>query len=288
VILGVDISDDAVRTIAIDSEGTFLQQDYRPLTPGAIAAGMRAVATDRVVALGIAVHAWFDQSLRQNAIAAASDFAAEPRFVMRGAAFALAEQWRGAAVGARHVVALVADAYVDAGVVIDGRIFGGAHGFAGAAGWLALNPVERDDYRRFGCLDAEVSGPGIVQRLVWRVKAGDPSRAVDRAGGDLSAIATGHVFDAARQGDGVAVGVVRDTARYLGMGVANLVVALDPEIVVIGGLVLDAEDLILEPCRAEALRRLPPEIASKLQVVAGTLGDVAVALGAARVAILAE
>ena len=57
---------------------------------------------------------------------------------------------------------------------------------AASIAWLALNPVEREDYRKIGCLEAEVAAAGIVRRLIWRIKAGDRSRVADAVGGDLS------------------------------------------------------------------------------------------------------
>lgn len=178
-------------------------------------------------------------------------------------------------------MALTADERVHAGVVIDGRIFEGARGAAGAAAWLALNPVERDDYRRLGCLEAEVAAAGIVRRLVWRIKAGDTSRVLDMAGGQLGDITVGQVFDAARAGDGVSIAVVRDTARYIGMAIANLIAVVDPEVVVLGGLIADAADLLIEPSTAEAGRRISAASAAAVKIVPGTLGSDAAALGAA-------
>ena len=172
--------------------------------------------------------------------------------------------------------------HVDAGVVIDGRLFEGARGLAGAAGWLALNPVERDDYRRLGCLEAEIAAPGIVRRMVWRIKSGDRSRVLDAAGGDLAGITAPLIFAAAADGDGVAVSVVRDTARYIGMAVANLVAMLDPEVVVLGGLMATAVDQLIEPCRSEAVRRVPH--AADVRIVPAALGAHAAAIGAARAA----
>jgi glucokinase len=201
---------------------------------------------------------------------------------------ALAEYWRGAAQGARLAIALTAGDGVHAGVVIDGRPFEGAHGLAGAAGWLALNPVERDDYRRVGCLEAEIGSAGIVRRLVWRLKSGDTSRVLDMADGQLSAITVPHIFDAARQGDGVAIAVVRDTARYIGMAVSNLVAMFDPDVVVLGGLMAEAGDLLVEPSRTEAARRISPGHATAVQIVPGAVGDEAAALGAARAAFIAR
>jgi glucokinase len=201
---------------------------------------------------------------------------------------ALGEQWRGAARDATHVVALTAGDCVHAGIVIDGRPFEGAHSLAGAAGWLALNPVEREDYRKIGCLEAEIGASGIVRRLIWRLKSGDMSRVLDRAGGNMSAITVGHIFDAARDGDGVAISVVRDTARYIGMAIGNLVAIVDPDVVVLGGVIAEAADLLVEPARTEATRRMPASVSSAVRIVAGQLGDEAGALGAARAAMLAR
>ena len=85
----------------------------------------------------------------------------------------------------------------------------GANRRAPAIAWLALNPVEREDYRKIGCLEAEVAAPGIVRRLIWRVKAGDRSRVVDAVGGDFAAVSIEHVLAGAREGDGVSISVMR-------------------------------------------------------------------------------
>ena len=208
-----------------------------------------------------------------------------PGSVSHGAGVALGEQWVGAARTATHVVALSAAETIDAGIVIDGRLFGGAHGLAGAARWLALNPVEREDYRRLGCLEAEVGSPGIVRRLVWRIKSGDRSRVIEIASNDLNAITAAHVFEAARAGDGVAISVVRDTAKYIGMAIANLVAIIDPQVVVLGGTIAAAGDLLLEPTRLEVSRRISPASNQSVKVVPAALGDAAAAIGAARAAI---
>jgi glucokinase len=203
-------------------------------------------------------------------------------------AIALAEAWTGAAKDARYIVGLTLEESIRAGIVIDGRLFGGAHGFAGAIGWLSLNPVERIDYRKYGCLQAEVGAAGIVRRLVWRIKSGDRSDVEEMANGDLNAITLDQIFDAARRGDGVAEAVMRDTARYIGMAVANLVVVLDPEIVVLGGTIAEAGDLLLEPAASEMSRRLPPTASGQVALVKAALGQDSAAIGAARAALLAS
>ena len=129
---------------------------------------------------------------------------------------------------------------------------------------------------------------GIVRRLVWRIKAGDRSRVQDLVNDDLAAITLEQVLDAARQGDGVSISVIRDTAKYLGMAAANLVAIADPEMLVLGGIMSSAVDLFLEPVRTEITRRLPRPIMQALALAPATLGADAAAIGAARLAAAAQ
>jgi glucokinase len=201
-----------------------------------------------------------------------------------GTSAAVAESWVGAATGVDDVVYFGVEALATAGVIRAGRAVTGAHGREPVVGWLALNPVERDDYRKSGCLDAEVAAAGIVRRLIWRVKAGDRSRVQDVVGGDLAAVTCDLVLEAARAKDGVSISVMRDTARYLGMAAANLVVMADPSMLVLGGIMASASDLLLEPIVWELGRRLPGQVMEALKIGTATLGPDAVVIGAARYA----
>jgi predicted NBD/HSP70 family sugar kinase len=204
--------------------------------------------------------------------------------VASGTAAVAAEAWIGAASGSTEVVFFAVGDHTSAGILRQGTPMIGAHRRAPAIAWLALNPVEREDYRKIGCLEVEVAAPGIVRRLIWRVKAGDDSRVIDAAGGDFSAVSIEHVLAGARDGDGVAISVMRDTAKYLGMAAANLVAITDPEVLVLGGMMASAADLLLEPVRAEIGRRLPDPIRQALRIVPASLGEDAPAIGAARLA----
>src|SRR5439155_121121 len=116
--------------------------------------------------------------------------------------------------------------------------------------------------------EAELGAARLVGRLGCSIKSGDRSRVLDMAGGDLAAIQVHQIFEAARNGDGVSISVVRDTARYVGMAIANLVAIADPDVVVVGGLIADAADQLLQPSQTEALRRLPKSMADALTVTA--------------------
>ena len=271
--LGLDLSERAARAVVVDEAGEVLGRGAGADGPGAV---HDAVAARSPEVTGVAI---FDGKESPDVAAMPGAIRCNP-----GAAAIAAEVWIGAARGARHAVCLYIGDEVFAGLVLDGRPWSGAHGRAGAAAWLALNPVERQDYRKLGSLAAEVSAKGIARRLSWRVQAGDRSRVLEAAGGSLEAITGQLVFDGARAGDGVAISVVRDTAKYIGMAVATLATAIDPEVVVVSGSVA-AADLMLEPVRQECARRLPPEWMADLRVEFSTLGPDAIAIGAARIAL---
>jgi glucokinase len=208
--------------------------------------------------------------------------------ILSGTAAAAAEAWIGAARGVKDVVFFAVSQHATGGVVRDGVAVTSARGRANSIAWLSLNPVEREDYRKTGCLEAEVAAAGIVRRLIWRIKAGDRSRVQDAVKDDLSSITMDLVLEAARNGDGVAISVLRDTAKYLGMAAANLVVVADPEMLVLGGIMASAADLFLEPVRTEISRRLPKSIMDSLRIEVAVLGADAASMGAARLAAAAR
>jgi predicted NBD/HSP70 family sugar kinase len=204
-----------------------------------------------------------------------------------GVAAAVAEAWIGTGRGFKDVVFFAVSEHATGGIVRDGSPIDGGHRRAASVAWLALNPVEREDYRKIGCLEAEVAAAGIVRRLIWRIKSGDSSSAQKAAGGNLSAITVDHILGAARAGDGVSISIVRDTAKYLGMAAANLIVITDPQVLVLGGLMASAADLFLEPVRMETGRRLPKPLADMVTVAPAAFKDDAPAIGAARLAAIA-
>lgn len=273
--LGLDLSVQPARAVVVDERGQVISRATGPT--GSQAA--RAAAKGQSPALAAAAHIDRGEGdkISVPGVKTITRCAA-------GAAAVAAEGWIGAAKGARHAICLYVGADVYAGVMLDGRPWTGAHDRAGAAAWLALNPVERQDYRKLGSLAAEVSARGIARRLSWRVQAGDESRVLEAAGGSLDAITERHVFDGARGGDGVAISVVRDTAKYIAMAVASLVAIIDPEVVIVAGPSAVA-DLMLEPVRLECARRLASDTMKDVRVEFSALGTDAVAIGAARIAL---
>ncbi len=293
ITLGLDLSDAVARVAVVDAAGQVLSRGETSQSGAHLHAGVRdaarravAGAGGTVAAMAVALHQAGDMVPPEvaSALASAVPGAPAPMPVAAGTAAALAEQWCGAARDQQDIITFALGDHVTAGVILGGKPWMGAHGLAGAVGWLALNPVEREDYRRYGGLEAEVAAAGIVRRLVWRIKSGDRSAVADQVGGDLTRLTAEDVFQGARAGDGVCVSVIRDTAKYVGMAVANLATMLDPETIVLGGVIATSGDMMLEAIRLECSRRLRPAQADHVRVVLSTLGADAVAIGAARAA----
>jgi predicted NBD/HSP70 family sugar kinase len=289
--LGIEIGPASVVAVLVDAGGTVVKRGQAAIRKDPASAARLAVkAADGASSGGVrsAVAALLpeDGGVASAMAALRKQGLDVGRPLASGTAAAIAEGWVGAAAGAANVVFFGCGDHTTAGVVVDGAPLIGARGRAASVAWLALNPVERDDYRRIGCLEAEVAAAGIVRRLIWRIKAGDRSSVQDAVKEDLGAISVDMVLDAARAGDGVSISVVRDTAKYLGMAAANLAAVMDPDALVLGGIMATSADLLLEPIRAEITRRLPKASADALTIVAAALGADAPAIGAARCASL--
>jgi glucokinase len=253
--------------------------------PGAAAiAALDQVRQGSRDSVGIASATPESPAVAAAAIAVGKRFPGTGAPVTSGIASAVAESWLGVGRGFKDVVFFAVAEHATAGIVRDGSPIDGGHRRAASVAWLALNPVEREDYRKIGCLEAEVAAAGIVRRLIWRIKSGDRSSVQTATGGSLAAITVDHILDAARQGDGVCISVVRDTAKYLGMAAANLIVITDPQVLVLGGLMATAADLFLEPTRIETMRRLPKAMADVVTLAPAAFKDDAAAIGAAKLA----
>jgi glucokinase len=288
--VGIELGDSRVVAVAVDESGQVLTRASEGAAGDlAAAAGAisRTVAASVSAITAVGVTAPFQtDGISAELTSALTPSGARLTNVSAGHAMALAEHWCGAAQGCNDVVVFAIGDHVTAGILVGGKLLTGASGHAGSVAWLALNPVEREDYRRHGGLEAEVAAAGIVRRLVWRIKSGDRSRVVDRVNGELGRLTADDVFAAARDGDGVCLSVVRDTAKYVGMAIANLATVVDPERVVLGSTIATSGDLMLDAIRHECARRLRPTQADRVSIVLSTLGDDAAAIGAARAAML--
>ena len=181
------------------------------------------------------------------------------------AGYVLGEQWLGAARGLSDVIFLAVGTGIGAGILSGGRLIRGAGDIAGAVGWFALQPEYKSAYRDCGCWEAEAAGPALARR-----------------GGEASAE---RVVEAARRGSEKARAAIGETVRYLAMGIANLISVFNPEMVVLGGGLMQAGDLFLEPVRRAVPQWAQPYSARQARIELSALGESAGLLGAAKLAL---
>jgi glucokinase len=180
--------------------------------------------------------------------------------------YVLGEHWLGAARGLRDVAFVAVGTGIGVGILSCGRVIRGAHGIAGAAGWFALDPRWTSEYAQVGCWESESAGPAVA-----------------RHAGTLTAEAA---VAAACRGDERARAALDNAADYLAMGVANLISLLNPEMVVLGGGLMQAGDLLLDRIRRGVTRWAQPIAAGRVRIELTALGEDAGLLGAARLALL--
>jgi len=194
------------------------------------------------------------------------------------------EWWRGAARGSAHVVGLTIGTGIGGGIILGGEIYHGASDMAGEIGHMTIDSMGRHcKCGNYGCLEAYASGPQIAARAVEGIEAGADSTLPGFVGGDLSKITAQVVYEAAHQGDEYALEVVRDTAKFLGAGVASILNIFNPQVVVICGGVTLAGDKLFVPLRSEVKRRAFKPAVDVCRIVPGELSGTAGVWGAAAV-----
>ncbi len=194
------------------------------------------------------------------------------------------EWWRGAARGSDHVVGLTIGTGIGGGIVLWGEIYHGASDIAGEIGHMTVDlDGRRCKCGNYGCLEAYASGPAIAARAIEGITAGADTALPRYVAGDLSRLTAQVVYEAAHEGDDFAQEVVRDTARFLGAGVANVINLFNPEVVVICGGVTLAGDKLFVPLRSEVKRRAFKPAVEQCRIVPGDLTGTAGVYGAAAV-----
>lgn len=259
-------------------------------------AGLVSDALDRTprdvtaMALGIAVPGWVD---RRNRTVWAPNVAGWDHIPLEQqlatqiplplvlesdrSGYVRGETWLGVARGLRDVVFLAVGTGIGAGIMVDGRIVHGHDDLAGAVGWMALNPAFIEPYARMGCFEAEASGNALGRKGIERFERLAGKAPGPRAGEGI--------LRAAIAGEAWSVRLIDEVSVYLGMGVANLVSTLNPEMVVLGGGLFRAGEYLLDKVRTEFVRWSQPFAARRVRLELSTLGERAGLLGAARIAI---
>lgn len=192
---------------------------------------------------------------------------------------ALGEMWLGAGKGQENMIMVTLGTGVGGGIIVDGKPLVGEHGAGGEIGHLCMNYEETETCGcgNTGCLEQYASATGIVKLAEKRLKQDDTSSILrEKESVDAKA-----VFDVLKAGDTAATEIVEKFGRYLGYGLANLAVVTDPSVIVIGGGVSNAGDILLDYVR-KYFREKAFFANKNTEFILATLGNDAGICGAAK------
>ena len=196
---------------------------------------------------------------------------------------ALAEYWRGAGQGTHTMILLTLGTGIGGGIVRDGELVNGEHVAAGEVGHMVINfDGPKCGCGNHGCLEAYTGAAGIVRRA-WELleKPGTVSLLREMSSHDRNNLTPAMISDAAGKGDGVALSMIRETGRLLGVGITSLVNIFAPETVILGGGVAGAGEVLFAAVREEVKRKAMPPINERVRILPAAMGNSAGIVGSA-------
>jgi glucokinase len=305
-VIGVDIGGTKLLAGAVDTGGTVSHRTNRPVLGldadelldiiADAVEQVRTAAGTREEAVGFGIPCTFDQRtgvavqavhlpLRDVPFARVMRERLEVPVVADndGNCAALCEARLGTAAGCSDVVMLTLGTGIGSGLVLGGRLYRGATGAAGEIGHMVVDadgPPCHGNCPNRGCLEVLVSGTALIRDVSLAVSR-RPDTPLGRAlenGREL----TGPLIDElARAGDPLALDALRRMGRSLGVGIANVVNIFAPQVVVIGGGVIGAGELLLEPAREVVRERALSPAVDSVRIEAAAFGPESGMVGAA-------
>lgn len=196
---------------------------------------------------------------------------------------ALAETALGAARGYRDVVFLTISTGIGSGVISAGKMLVGSKGLGAECGHIIMITEEN----RVSTFEKEAAGPALARQAREAIELGEKSAILDHAGGSLEAITAKDVGESAAAGDPLAKRIVVRAGWMIGLGIVSMLHIFNPEIVVIGGGVVDGTWNLLEAPMRDAIQKnsLTPEYWDHLVISRAALGENVSLIGAGALAL---
>jgi glucokinase len=310
IALALDIGGTNIRAGLIRGDGTLLSIERAPTplstTNEEVLGLVRRMATDQIRRLparanllgtGISIAAFVTQAGLVTATAHLSpswagadlgrllvDLPAPLRFGLDSPSPAIGEAYFGAGKGQPDLVYVTVSTGIGAAVIVGGQHWGGGVGWAGGIGHTIIDETSDRCCRgcgNRGCLETFAARQGIEMTTIELMRRNPASKLAVMTGGDPRRVTARLVTDSAINGDPIAAEVLRRAGHALGIGLTNLVDVLAPSLVVVGGGIAAAGDLLLEPARAVVRSRAFPPVLRDVRIVPAALGDLSGLYGAA-------
>jgi glucokinase-like ROK family protein len=196
-------------------------------------------------------------------------------------ALALGEKWFGSAKSDENFICLDIGAGIGCGIFQKSRLYKGSSNFAGEIGHTIVVPDgEPCSCGNRGCLETVASGWALVRQAKCRISNGEATLIRESCNGDIEAIDADMIFHAAHHGDKLSTDLLNAASKYLGIGIANLINLLNPELIILSGHFSSIEDFSLLSLKEKIRQYAMPESFEKTKIVTSLLGDDAAVLGA--------
>ncbi len=192
----------------------------------------------------------------------------------------LGEKWFGAGQKADNIIYMSITEGISAGIIINGRLYRGKDGSAGEVGHTivrARGGICTCGSR--GCLNTVASEKALVAMARQAIASGKKSLIAELSSGKLPDVDTQCILTAFQQKDALAKRLLKGVAGYLGIGVANLINAFDPEMVILSGPVMEVDDFVLEEIKVQARKYSLPTL-RHIKIVKACLGGKSGVIGA--------
>ncbi len=199
---------------------------------------------------------------------------------------ALGEKWAGAGREAKNLIYIRIGTGIGAGIILNGTIYEGSNGNAGEIGHMTIEPNgPRCRCGNRGCLEALASGAAITKRAITEMLGGRDTLIKELTSGSIEEITAKIVAEAAKMGDKLSLEIWEEVGEYLGIAIANLINMYNPQIIIIGGGVAQAEKLLFEPIKRTVKKRALPGPGKLVKIVPSQLGENVSIIGAASLAL---
>jgi len=157
---------------------------------------------------------------------------------------------------AKNLICITLGTGVGGGLILNGRIYHGVSGSAGEIGHITVNPQgQKCNCGNYGCVETYAGSAYIVKKAIREIRKGERSLIKKLAGGNLQSITSQTIQAAALKGDKLARRIWREAGEYLGIALSGVINLLNPEVIVFGGGVAKAEELIFQPMKKEIRKR---------------------------------
>ncbi|NVO20686.1 MAG: ROK family transcriptional regulator [Bacteroidetes bacterium] len=195
-------------------------------------------------------------------------------------AMALGEQAFGLAMGKQNVLCLNIGSGIGLGMILNGRLYHGNSGFSGEFGHIQVDPDGQLCYcGKIGCLETLASGTTMIRTARKEIEAGATTLISSLVSNDLEKINSEIILQAAQRGDQFAISLLSSIGEHLGRGIAVLIHLFNPELIIIGGELTQAENYLIDPIQQNLNKYTISKIRRDAQIITSSLGNNAGILG---------